>query len=219
MSEPQFVPLPTRYDPGVPSEDAARAFYEVMSTRHSVREFSSRPVSRETIEWAVRTAGRAPSGANLQPWRFVCVQDPDRRRRIRAAAEEEERAFYERRASERWLRDLAPLGTDTVKEYLEIAPWLIAVFLVTKQSDGAPVYYGSESVGLAAGFLIAALHHAGLVALTHTPSPMAFLNKVLDRPPEERAFLLLPVGYPADDCRIPEHALQRKPLDEIMIVQ
>jgi len=219
MSEPRFVPLPAPFDPGVPPADAARAFYDVMRTRHSVRSFSDRPVPREAIEWAVRAAGRAPSGANLQPWRFVCVGDRDVKRRIRAAAEREERAFYARRASERWLRDLAPLGTDENKDYLEVAPWLVAVFQVTKQPDGAPVYYGTESVGLAAGFLIAALHHAGLATLTHTPSPMAFLNEVLERPVEERAFLLLPVGYPAGDCRVPAHALEKKPLEDILTVR
>ena len=215
---PEFTPLPDRFDPGVPPEEAARVFCERMQSRHSVRMFSDRAVSRDTIEWIVRAAGGAPSGANKQPWRFVCVQDPDLKRRIRAAAETEEREFYERRASERWLKDLAPLGTDDVKEYLEIAPWLIVVFLLAKDDDGSQLYYRKESVGLASGLLLAAAHHAGLATLTHTPSPMGFLRAVLKRPENERPFLLIPVGYPAENCEVPSHALSRKPLEQIMVI-
>lgn len=205
-----------RYDPGVAPEQAARAFYEVMKLRRSCRFFSDRPVSRETIEWICRTGGTAPSGAHKQPWRFVCVSDAALKKEIRAAAEGEEREFYERRASRRWLEDLAPLGTGWHKPFLEVAPWLIVVFQLTHTDDGGQVYYREESVGIASGLLIAAIHHAGLVTLTHTPSPMAFLSTILRRPEHERPFLLLPVGYPADDATVPD--MGRKGLDEIMVV-
>jgi len=218
MSEPRFLPLPPRFEPDEPPAEAARAFCERMQSRHSVRMFSDRPVSRETIEWIVSAAGTAPSGANKQPWRFVCVQDPALKSKIRAGAEEEEHEFYTRRASERWLEDLAPLGTDAIKKYIDIAPWLIVVFKLAKDDDGSPIYYAPESVGIAVGLLLAAIHHAGLVALTHTPSPMAFLNGILNRPENERPFVVVPVGYPAGDCAIPEAALQKKPLEQIMIV-
>jgi nitroreductase len=217
MSEPVFVPLPDRHEPGKPPEEAARAFCELMAKRRTIRDFSDRPVSRETIEWIVRAAGTAPSGANKQPWRFVCVSAPGLKRKIRLAAEREEREFYESRASERWLEDLAPLGTDSTKEFLEIAPWLIVVFQLLKEDDGGQVYYGVESVGLASGLLLAAAHHAGLATLTHTPSPMGFLRDVLGRPATERPFLLVPVGYPADDCTVPKAALTKKPLDDILV--
>lgn len=213
-----FVALPERYDPGAPPAEGARRFYETMRTRRSVRMFSDRPVSRETIEWCVRAATTAPSGANKQPWRFVCVQDAAIKREIRLAAEAEEREFYERRAGEEWLSDLEPLGTDEHKAFLEIAPWLIVVFKLAKDDDGGQVYYLSESVGLACGMLLAAIHHAGLCALTHTPSPMKFLREVLHRPEHERPFLLIPVGHPADDCEVPAKALERKPLERVMVV-
>lgn len=219
METGDFVPLGERFDPGVPPEEAARAFHAAMAKRRTIREFSDRPVSRETVEWVVRSAATAPSGANKQPWRFVCVQDPETKRRIREAAEEEERAFYAERANDQWLADLAPLGTDQDKPFLEVAPWLIVVFRLIRADDGGQVYYPTESVGLAAGFLLAAAHHAGLATLTHTPSPMAFLTRVLDRPDNERPFLLVPLGYPADDCQVPRAALSRKPLDEIMVVR
>jgi len=218
MSAPVFVPLPQRYAPDVGPTDAARTFCERMASRRSVRMFSDRPVARETIEWLVRAAGTAPSGANKQPWRFVCVQDPALKRQIRRGAEEEEREFYTRRASERWIEDLAPLGTDAQKDYLEVAPWLIVVFKLARDDDDSPIYYGNESVGIATGLLLAAAHLAGLVTLTHTPSPMAFLGKILGRPEHERPFVLVPVGYPADDCVVPEAALRKKPLDRIMVV-
>ena len=219
MSEPRFVPLAPPYQPDMPPEEAARAFFERMRSRRSIRNFSDRPVSLETIEWIVRAAGSAPSGANKQPWRFVAVRDPDIKHHIREAAEKEEREFYERRASERWLEDLAPLGTDDIKDYLDIAPWLVVVFLLGRADDGGQHYYASESVGLAAGMFLAAAHHAGLATLTHTPSPMGFLNEVLDRPKNERAYLLIPVGYPGEGCEVPAHALEKKPLDEILIVR
>jgi nitroreductase len=175
-------------------------------------------VSREAIESICLAAGTAPSGAHKQPWRFVCVNDPALKREIRLAAEEEEREFYGRRASREWLEDLAPLGTDTNKPFLEIAPWIIVVFALAKTDppESGMVYYREESVGIAVGFLLAAAHHAGLVTLTHTPSPMGFLQKVLHRPSHERAFVVIPVGYPADGCVVPD--LKRKPLDRIMVV-
>ena len=197
----------------------ARQFHEGMARRRTVRDYSSRPVSREVIEAAIRAAGTAPSGANLQPWHFVAIGAEDRalRARIREGAEVEEREFYEHRAPKEWLEALAPLGTDWRKPFLETAPWLIAVFVRPHglAADGHVVkhYYAVESVGIATGFLIAALHHAGLVTLTHTPSPMGFLNTLLDRPSHERPFLLLVAGYPAGTAQVPD--ITRKPLDEI----
>jgi iodotyrosine deiodinase len=186
------VPLePMRFDPGASPEDAARAFYSVMDRRRTVRTFSDRPVSRATIEWCVRAAGTAPSGAHKQPWRFVCVSDPAVKAKIRIAAEAEEREFYERRASRQWLEDLSPLGTDPNKPFLETAPWLIVVFQLVKTdpppgspagTSGGMVYYREESVGIAVGMLLAAIHHAGLVALTHTPSPMGFCARCWEGP-------------------------------------
>lgn len=217
-SEPRFVSLPSRYQPGAPPEQAARRFYDIMKSRRTVRMFSNEPVSRETIEWIVRSAATAPSGANKQPWRFVCVQDPALKHEIRLGAEAEEREFYAHRASPEWLADLAPLGTDTDKSFLEEAPWLIAVFKLAKGDDGSQVYYLNESVGIACGLLVAAIHHAGLVCVTHTPSPMGFLAKTLGRPDNERAFLLVPVGRPSEDCVTPEAAMVKKPLDEIMVI-
>lgn len=179
--------------------------------------FSDRPVSRETIQWCVRCAGTAPSGANKQPWRFVCVQNPEMKRRIREGAEAEEREFYSRRASDQWLDDLRPFETTPDKGFLEVAPWLIVVFKLTKTDDGGQVYYINESVGIATGMLLTALHHAGLATLTHTPSPMKFLSQILSRPDHERAYLLIPVGYPADDCEVPD--ISRKPLTEICVLE
>ena len=204
------------HTPALPAADAARSFYEMMSSRRSVREFSDRPVERAVIEGVIAAAGTAPSGANKQPWRFVAVQDPAVKKEIRIAAEEEEREFYQRRAPRAWLTDLYPLGTDENKPFLEIAPWLIVVFKLVKDdnphTETDQVYYLNESVGIATGMLIAAIHHAGLVTLTHTPSPMKFLNEILGRPKSERPFLLLVAGYPADDARVPD--IRRKALDE-----
>ena len=211
---PDHIPL-DRFDPGTPSAQAAERFYETLTRRRTVRMFSDRPVPIETIEWVVRAAGTAPSGANKQPWRFVVVGDPEMKRKIREAAEEEEREFYTRRASDEWLADLAPFGTDEEKDFLEIAPWLVIVFKMMKTDEGGQVYYVNESVGIATGMLLAAAHHAGLATLTHTPSPMGFLSKVLERPAHERPYLLIPMGYPADDCVVPD--IQRKPLGEIMV--
>jgi nitroreductase len=188
-----------------------------MRRRRSVRHFSDRPVPRELIVACVRTAGTAPNGANLQPWHFVVVSDPVVKQRIRLAAEEEERAFYSGRAPQDWLDALAPLGTDAKKPFLETAPYLIAIFAQSYglAADGSRIkhYYVTESVGIATGFLIAALHHAGLATLTHTPSPMSFLNEILGRPDNERPFLLLVAGYPAQGVTVP--AITKKPLDEI----
>ena len=204
------------YVPGASPEAAARAFFDVVTMRRSIRAFSSRPVSRETIEWCVRAAGTAPSGANKQPWRFVCVNDPSLKAEIRRGAEAEEHEFYTRRATPEWLADLAPLGTDEHKDFLEVAPWLIVVFKLAKGDAGDRVYYVNESAGIAVGMLLAALHHAGLATLTHTPSPMGFLGKILNRPECERPYLLIPVGYPADGCTVPD--IQRKGLEEVMVI-
>lgn len=218
MSHPTFVPLAT-YQEYPPDEMARRAaeFYHEANRRRSVRAFSDRPVSRTVIEDCIRTAGTAPSGAHLQPWHFVVVSDPAVKHRIRIAAEQEEREFYAHRAPPEWLAALAPLGTDEHKAFLDTAPYLIIVFAESHGllADGTKVkhYYANESVGIATGMLITALHHSGLATLTHTPSPMGFLNTILDRPSRERPFLNLVVGYPADDVCVPD--IHRKPLDEI----
>jgi len=214
---PAFVPLSTyrEYTPAGMIE-RSRAFAADMQRRRTVRQFSNRPVPREVIEACIETAGTAPSGAHQQPWRFVVISDPDTKKSIRAAAEQAEAEFYSTAPAE-WLSALAPLGTDASKPYLEAAPYLIAVFAERYgvQPDGTrrTHYYVSESVGIASGFLIAALHNAGLVTLTHTPSPMGFLNQVLHRPSNERAMMLVVAGYPAADARVPD--LKRKPLAEI----
>lgn len=198
-------------------ERRASEFYDEIRRRRTVRDFSDRAVPRCVVETCLRAAGTAPNGANMQPWHFVVVGDPAVKRQIRAAAEAEEREFYAGRAPQDWLDALAPLGTDANKPFLESAPYLIAVFAQAHgvKPDGSKVkhYYVNESVGIATGFLIAALHHAGLATLTHTPSPMGFLNEILARPTNERPFLLLVVGYPADGARVP--AISKKPLDEI----
>jgi len=182
-----------------------------------VREFSDRPVPREVIENCLLAAGTAPNGANMQPWHFVAVSDPEIKKQIRIAAEEEELEFYQHKAPQEWLEALAPLGTDEHKPFLETAPYLLAIFAQRHGvlPDGRKVkhYYAVESVGIATGMLITAVHNAGLVSLTHTPSPMNFLNKLLDRPGHERPFLLLVVGYPADDAQVP--AITKRPLNEI----
>jgi nitroreductase len=192
------------------------AFYADINRRRTVREFSDRPVPRDIIETAIKAAGSAPSGANLQPWHFVVVSGAETKKKIREAAEVEEREFYEHRASPEWLDALEPLGTDSDKPFLETAPYLVAVFLQKygHLEDGRKVkhYYPVESTGLATGMLITALHQAGLATLTHTPSPMKFLNEILGRPTSERPFLLLVVGYPADDARVPD--IHRKELSE-----
>lgn len=208
------VPL-QRYVPDRSPELEAESFYQRMARRRTVRMFSDRPVGRDTIEWVIRAAGTAPSGANKQPWRFVAVSDPDLKARIREAAEEEEREFYARRASDRWLEDLRPFGTDEDKRFLTIAPWLLVVMALKKTDDGGQVYYLNESVGIATGLLLAAAHHAGLATLTHTPSPMGFLSKLLGRPEHEKPYLLIPMGYPTEDAVVP--AISRKPLEGISV--
>lgn len=222
MSDSHPTPKRRPYRPRVPAspQSAAQDFLDVVRERRSVREFSDRPVSQELIETLIAAAGTAPSGANKQPWRFVAVSDPAIKREIRIAAEEEERLFYEERANEEWLRDLEPFCTGPEKPFIEVAPWIVVVFKLMRD-DAADrlsdqVYYVNESVGLAVGLFLAAAQHAGLATLTHTPSPMAFLTRILDRPSNERPFLLIPVGHPADDCTVPDIA--RKPLDQIMVL-
>jgi iodotyrosine deiodinase len=195
----------------------AAAFYAEMDERRTVRNFSSDPVPQHLIELAIRTASTAPSGAHQQPWTFVAVSDPDTKRRIRIAAESEERRSYENRMSTEWLDALAPLGTDWQKGFLESAPWIVVLFEQIHGSfpDGSHKkhYYTRESVGIAAGIFITAIHHMGLATLTHTPSPMGFLTQILGRPRSERPFVLFPVGFPADEATVPD--LQRKPLDTV----
>lgn len=204
------------FEPGEMLE-RSRAFYELMDKRRTVRDFSDKPVPLELIENIIHTAGTAPSGAHKQPWTFCVVRDPDIKRQIREAAEAEEYESYHSRMSAEWLEDLAPLGTDWHKPFLETAPFLIVVFKrLYEGEEKRKNYYVSESVGLAAGFLLAAIHQAGLVSLTHTPSPMNFLQKILNRPDNERPFLLIPVGYPAEKVQVPE--LYRKPLTDIMLL-
>jgi iodotyrosine deiodinase len=202
-----------------PEELQARAleFYEGIRTRRTVRDFASTPVPKDVIENAIRAAGTAPNGANLQPWHFVAVANPELKRRIREAAENEEREFYESRAPQEWLEALAPLGTDASKPFLEVAPYLIVIFgqAYGVKPDGGKFkhYYVPESVGIATGFLIAALHGAGLATLTHTPSPMAFLSEILKRPANERAFLILVVGYPAGNAQVP--LIEKRSLEQL----
>jgi iodotyrosine deiodinase len=218
MAEPQFVQLDHREYPAEEMRRRAVAFYADLRRRRSVRQFDERPVPEGVIEDCVRAAATAPSGANKQPWHFVVVTDSQVKRRIRAAGEEEERAFYRRRASQEWLDDLAPLGTDAHKPFLEIAPCLIAVFMqryeLLPDGDEGKHYYVRESVGIAAGMLITAIHHAGLVSLPYTPSRMGFLSEILERPENERPFLLLAVGYPAEGAMVPD--ICRKPLEEVV---
>ena len=196
----------------------SREFFELCNRRRTVRHFSSRPISRELLENIIRTAGTAPSGANKQPWRFIVVTNPELKSKIRIAAENEEKQNYERRMSQEWLDDLADLGTDWHKEFLEVAPALIVVFSVEYENEGERIrknYYVKESVGLAVGLLIAAIHNAGLVSLTHTPSPMHFLQEILNRPSNERPFVLIPVGYPAENVTVPN--ISRKPFGQIAV--
>lgn len=203
----------------------SREFLARMRTRRSVRDFSSEPVPFELIRNAIATAATAPSGANQQPWTFVVVTDPEIKRRIREAAEHEERESYEHRMSEAWLEALAPLGTDWHKPHLEAAPYLIVVFMQAYGLVGnEPVaqrkikhYYTNESVGIAVGLLLASLHQAGLATLTHTPNPMSFLSEILERPANERAYVIIPVGYPAEDAHVP--SIAKKPLEDVLIVR
>ncbi len=218
MADKKFIPH-TDYEeyPVEEMRQRAKSFYEDMKRRRTVRDFSDRPVPREIIEDCIRTAGTAPNGANKQPWHFSVVSDPDVKKEIREAAEEEEREFYENRATDEWLEALAPLGTDPNKPFLEDAPYLIAIFSesygIKGNGEKETHYYVKESVGIATGMLITAVHNAGLVSLTHTPSPMGFLNDILDRPENERPFLLLVVGYPKENVKVPD--ITKKSLEKI----
>jgi iodotyrosine deiodinase len=219
MDDARSVPLDFQRLPPDEMLAEARRLLERMWRRRSVRAFSTDPVDREVVEAVLRVAASAPSGAHLQPWTFVVVTDPDLKARIRAAAEAEERAFYRERAPEEWLAALAPLGTDEVKTHLTDAPYVVVVFRhryeVLPDGTHRRNYYSAESCGIAAGFLIAAAHLAGLATLPHTPSPMGFLAEVLDRPEHEQAFLVLPLGYPAPDAEVPD--IERKPADEVVV--
>lgn len=217
---PRFVPLQFRHLSETQQRLRADELLRLLNERRTVRDFSDRDVPLELIEKAVATAGTAPSGANMQPWRFVVVRDPGLKRRIREAAEKEEYESYHGRMSEKWLRRLAVLGTDEHKPFLEIAPYLIVVFRINSITDETgetePTYYSQESVGIAVGMLLTALHNMGLATLTHTPSPMKFLQEILGRPKNEVPFVLIPVGYPADGALVPD--IKRKALAEIMEV-
>jgi nitroreductase len=216
--ETPFIPYRGIRYPRAEMLQRSRDFHHYMDRRRTLREFSDKPVAREVIENIIMTASTAPSGAHKQPWTFCAVSDPKLKKKIRVAAEKEEYENYHGRMSEEWLEDLQPFGTDWQKPFLEIAPWLIIVFkkpydLVDGEKQKN--YYVNESVGLAAGFLLTAIHQAGLAAVTHTPSPMNFLQEVLDRPDNERAFLLVPVGYPSDEAKVPN--IQRKGMEEIAV--
>lgn len=216
----KYTFLPLKDYPSYPDQemvDRANEYYDEIRVRRSIREFSDKPVPREVINQCLLAAGTAPNGANLQPWHFAIVEDAATKRRIREAAEKEEFEFYNGKAPQSWLDALAPLGTDESKPFLETAPCLIVIFAQAHGTDDEgnkqKNYYVSESVGIATGFLISALHHCGLGTLTHTPSPMKFLNEILERPSNERPFVLLVVGHPADDCRVPD--ITKKSLADI----
>ena len=219
MPDHPFVPLNFARKSADASEVAAHELYAVMNQRRTTRHFSTEPVPRSWIEQAILTAGTAPSGAHQQPWTFVAVSDPALKSEMRRAAEAEEQAFYRERATDEWREALAPLGTDAQKPHLTDAPWVVVLFRQAYgiDADGGKrtYYYTQESCGIAAGFFIAAVHQMGLVTLTHTPSPMGFLSELLGRPVNEKAMLVMPVGYPADDARVP--AITRKPLDAISV--
>lgn len=218
MNADGFIPYDApRYEDQAMLE-RSQSFYELMDQRRSVRQFSDKPVDRRVLENLIRTASSAPSGAHKQPWTFALVTNAELKHRIRLLAEREEFENYNGRMSDRWLEDLAKLGTNHIKEFLDIAPYLVVVFKKAYEFDQegkkTQNYYVNESVGIAVGFLIAAIHYAGLVTLTHTPSPMNFLEKALERPANERAYLLIPVGHPAEDAEVPD--LERKPLADVM---
>ena len=220
MPKPNLIPLQFR---SVENEEKqfelAEDLFDNLNRRRTVRDFSDKPVPMELIEKAILTAGTAPSGAHMQPWRFVVVQDAEIKAKIKEAAEKEEYESYHGRMPDRWLRRLAPIGTDEHKPFLTIAPYLIVVFRITSVTDTGekePTYYSQESVGIAVGMLLTALHNMGLATLTHTPSPMKFLQQILGRPKEEVPFVLIPVGYPTEDAKVPD--FDRKPLEDIMTV-
>lgn len=213
MKTPQ-IPLKA-YTPPHDALDAVSRFHEIVAQRRTVRQFSDRAVPREVIERVILAAGTAPSGAHKQPWRFIAVSNSEIKHRIRMAAEEVERDFYANKASERWLKDLEVFETTPDKAYMDSVPWLVIVMALRTTDDGGQVYYLNESVGIATGLLLTAAHHAGLATLTHTPSPMNFLREVLGRPEHERPYMVIPMGYPSEDCTVPD--LQRKALDEISV--
>ena len=219
--KPRMIPL--RYQKPSPPDVAERArhFFEVMNRRRTVRDFSPEPVPAGVIEDLVRAASTAPSGAHRQPWTFVAISDPDVKRRIRIAAEREEQENYGGRMPDEWLRALEPLGTDENKPFLEVAPWLVVLFRqnygLGRAGEHVRHYYVAESVGIAAGLFLTAVHQAGLVALTHTPSPMGFLREILERPVNETACLLMPVGYPAAGAQVPD--LRRKSLEDVLVLR
>jgi len=219
MSEPRFVPFRPEQRPASEMKQRATAFYETMRARRSVRHFSPDPVPKELVELAIRAAATAPSGANRQPWKFVAVSHPETKREIRVAAEREEKLSYETRMPPEWIEALEPLGTGWQKPYLEIVPWIVVVFEEvqgkTEEGQARKNYYVKESVGIACGLFITALHEMGLATLTHTPSPMGFLRDILGRPANERPYILFPVGFPAPDATVPD--IERKPLDEVAI--
>jgi iodotyrosine deiodinase len=221
MSDYRPVPLEFERLGADEMRGRSQAFLELMRARRSVRFFSDEPVPHELVRNAVEVAGTAPSGAHQQPWTFVVVSDPALKQEIRAGAEAEEREFYERRATDQWKDAIKPIGTDWVKTHITDAPYVVVVFeqVYRLSEDGEKIkhYYVKESVGIAVGFFLAAVQASGLVALTHTPSPMGFLGRILDRPANERPFILIPVGLPADDSVVPD--LSRKPLDEILVVR
>lgn len=216
----QALPLPDRRDITDPEmQAAAEDFHALMKTRHSIRDYSDRPVARSVIEACIAAAGTAPSGANQQPWHFVAIADPDMKHQVRLAAEAEEEKFYDGGGSDEWLAALEPIGTDASKPHLDIAPWLIVIFAQRwgyRNGERIKHYYVPESVGIATGMLITALHNAGLSCLTHTPNPMKFLNGLCDRPDNEKPIMILAVGHPAADATVPAVAKKKKPLSDIM---
>jgi nitroreductase len=217
MAQQKFTPLHFTFYSAEEELQRAKDYYQLCDRRRSVREFSDRPVRRELIETVIRTAGTAPSGANKQPWKFVIVDDQSLKHKIRLAAEKEERENYEHRMPQAWLDDLAELGTDWHKEFLEVAPCLIVVFKERYRVENGlqkKNYYADESIGIACGFLLAAIHNAGLASLTHTPSPMNFLREILERPTNEIPYLLIPVGYPKEGTVVPD--IRRKPFEQIV---
>ena len=209
-----WIPL-NRYTPEGSTLQAATESYEILDKRRTIRSFSDAPVPREVVEQILLAAGTAPSGAHKQPWRFIAISNPEMKHTIRMAVEEVERAFYEDKASNRWLEDLEPFETNPDKSYIDTVPWLIIVMALRNTDDGGQVYYLNESVGIATGMLLTAAHEAGLATLTHTPSPMKFLREVLGRSENERPYMMIPLGYASDECKVPD--LKRKPLDEIAV--